>query len=105
MQKTTLAAALLCGALAVEVAAQSPREFLQPENVVRDPKAPIAFRLDPGWTLDDVARWVNDQTTLWFTDAETGTKAALYNRYPLPVGDCFRRPYPVAPLASSPHAM
>ena len=50
---------------------------------VKDPDAPVSFELPQGWRLVSGHRWGDHETTLQLTDAESGTRLALYYQYPL----------------------
>jgi hypothetical protein len=52
-------------------------------TTIKDPVAPISFKLPPGWRLSGGSRWGNYETTLILTEAESGTSASLYYQYPL----------------------
>ena len=50
---------------------------------VKDPVAPLTFKLPPGWQLRGGVRWGNYETTLSLAKASSDLTASLYYQYPL----------------------
>ena len=52
-------------------------------TLVKDPEAPVSFRLPNGWVLLEGVRWGNHETTLKIKEVYSNLVASFYYQFPL----------------------
>jgi hypothetical protein len=52
--------------------------FVKDGNVIQDPDFPVSFQLPPGWTLTEISRREDGQTTVSFEETQSKRKASVY---------------------------
>lgn len=83
----TISVLSACAAAAQPQTPIRVESFTSPEpqgvTLVKDPEAPVSFRLPNGWVLIDGVRWGNHETTLKMKEVYSNLVASFYYQYPL----------------------